>query len=118
MIPINNLQSVIYKALNDNLDITVYDEEVPTDELELFDPDATWKRKVITDYHIEELLIPIFVNGKKVYESPTLKEMQEYCKSEVKKLWDEVKRFENPHRYYVDLSQKLWDIKYSLLNRK
>ena len=98
--------------------ITVYDEEVPTDELELFDPDATWKRKVITDYHIEELLIPIFVNGKKVYESPTLKEMQEYCKSEVKKLWDEVKRFENPHRYYVDLSQKLWDIKYSLLNRK
>ena len=98
--------------------ITVFDEEVPTDELELFDPEATWKRKIITDYRIEELLHPIFINGKQVYQTPKMQDIQDYCKGEVKKLWDEVKRFENPHRYYVDLSQKLWDVKHSLLNKK
>ena len=98
--------------------ITVFDEEVPTEELELFDPEATWKRKLIKDYRIEELLHPIFLNGKQVYETPPMQEIQDYCKGEVKKLWDEVKRFENPHRYYVDLSQKLWDVKHSLLNKK
>lgn len=97
--------------------ITVYNEKVPTDELELFDPEAIWKRKVITDYRIEELLVPIFVNGKQVYETPSMKEIQEYCKGEVKKLWDEVKRFENPHNYYVDLSKKLWDVKQDLLGQ-
>ncbi len=104
------------KAIADYL--TVYDEVVPTDSLEIFDPEAVWKRKVLTDYHIEELLIPIFKDGKQVYQTPSMKEIQTYCKGEVKKLWDEVKRFENPHNYYVDLSQKLWDIKQGLLKKK
>lgn len=98
--------------------ITIFDEEVPIDELELFDPEATWKRKVINDYRVEELLQPIFINGKQVYETPKMQDIQNYCKGEVKKLWDEVKRFENPHTYYVDLSQKLWDVKHSLLKKK
>ena len=98
--------------------ITVYDEIVPTDEIELFDPEATWKRKLVTDFKVEELLLPIYLNGKQVYETPSMQDIQSYCKGEVKKLWDEVKRFENPHNYYVDLSQKLWDIKQGLLKRK
>ena len=95
--------------------ITVYDEEIPQDEIELFDPEAIWKRKTVNDYYYEELLIPIFINGKKVYETPSLKEIREYSLKQVDRLWDEVKRFENPHNYYVDLSQKLWDIKTNLL---
>ena len=98
--------------------ITIFNEEVPTEELELFDPEATWKRKTITNYRIEELLHPIFINGKQVYETPKMQDIQDYCKGEVKKLWDEVKRFENPHRYYVDLSEKLWEVKNSLLKKK
>ncbi len=96
--------------------ICCYDEEMPTGELEIFDPEATWKRKTLTDYYCDELLVPVFLQGKQVYTTPKMTEIQEYCKNEVKKLWDEVKRFENPHQYYVDLSQKLWDIKQSLLN--
>ena len=59
--------------------------------------------------------MPVFQGGKLVYDLPSLQEIQDYCKKEVDSLWDEVKRFENPHTYYVDLSQKLWDIKYALL---
>lgn len=91
----------------------VLDDSQP---LELFDPVYTWKRQTITDYDAVELLKPIFINGELVYDTPTLKEMREYCKEQVNKLWDEVCRFENPHRYYVDLSQKLWDLKNELLS--
>ena len=63
------------------------------------------------------LLIPIFLNGKKVYETPSLNEIRDYCLKQVDRLWDEVKRFENPHNYYVDLSQKLWDVKHNLLEK-
>ena len=103
------------KAIADLL--TVFDEEAPSGEIEIFDPEAIWKRKTIDNYYTQELLIPVVLNGKIVYESPNMQEMQEYCKGEVKKLWDEVKRFENPHEYYVDLSQKLWDIKNDLLKK-
>lgn len=95
--------------------ITVYDEDKPNGEIEIFDPEAVWKRKVVNDYYVEELLIPVVLNGKIVYETPSISEIQNYCKSQVKKLWDEVKRFENPHQYYVDLTQKLWDVKQHLL---
>ena len=61
-------------------------------------------------------MVPVFLNGKLVYEVPDLKASRAYCQRQVDALWDEVKRFENPHNYYVDLSQKLWDIKQSLLN--
>ena len=102
------------KAIADYL--SVYDETVDdSQDLEIFDPDATWKRKKVYNFYARELQVPIFKNGKLVYDLPSLKEIQDYCKKEVDSLWDEVKRFENPHAYYVDLSQKLWDIKYGLL---
>ena len=61
--------------------------------------------------------MPIFRNGKLVYQLPTLDEIRNYCRQQVDTLWDEVKRFDNPHTYYVDLSQRLWDIKYDLLKK-
>ncbi len=87
-----------------------------TQPLELFDPISTWKRKTFTDYEAKELLVPIFYNGHLVYRVPELTASRSYCQRQVDSLWDEVKRFENPHNYYVDLSQQLWDIKQSLLN--
>ncbi len=97
----------------------VYDEVINENEpLDLFDPIDTWKHKIVTDYTVRELQVPIFINGEKVYECPDIKAIQAYCREEVSHLWDEVKRFENPHRYYVDLSKKLWDIKNDLLLEK
>ena len=96
--------------------LTVYDEVLdPAVPLELFDPEETWKRKTFTDYTLRELQVPIFAGGECVYTSPSVAEIRAYCMEEVAHLWEEVRRFENPHRYYVDLSQKLWDIKRSLL---
>ena len=96
--------------------LCVYDEEIDESQpLELFDPVQTWKKKTVTDYTVRELLVPIFKNGECVYTLPDITDVQSYCKNEVDHLWDEVKRFENPHRYYVDLSKKLWDIKHRLL---
>jgi len=96
--------------------ICVYDEAVDeTRPLELFDPEATWKRKTITDFTARELLVPIFRGGKLVYKLPSLHEIRTFCAAQIDLQWDEVKRFENPHNYYVDLSQKLWDIKHKLL---
>ncbi len=82
---------------------------------EIFDPRNTWKRKIVTGFTAKELQIPIFVNGECIYESPSLKEIKSYCKEQLLTIWDEVKRFENPHEYYVDMSQKLWNIRYDLL---
>ena len=99
--------------------ITVHDEVIDTSKpLELFDPEHLWKRKVLEDYRIEELQKPIFLGGKCVYESPTASEIRDYCAAQLELQWDEVKRFENPHNYYVDLSQKLWDVKQALLSGK
>ena len=96
--------------------LCVYDEIIDdTQPLEIFDPVQIWKTKTLTSFTAKELLVPIFKNGECVYESPSIDEIQAYCKAQVMTLWDEVKRFENPHRYYVDLSRKLWDIKQSLL---
>lgn len=107
------------KAIADYL--CVFDERVEDQkELEIFDPNATWKRKTIKNFTARQLLVPVFKDGKLVYSLPSLAEIQKYCMEQVDTLWDEVKRFDNPHNYYVDLSQKLWDIKYQLLkkNRK
>jgi nicotinate phosphoribosyltransferase len=96
--------------------ITLYDEIIDeTMPYELFDPDFTWKRKVVEDFYAVELLERIYDKGRLVYETPSVKDIRTYCKEQVDKLWDEVKRFENPHNYYVDLSQKLWNIKERLL---
>ena len=81
----------------------------------LFDPDYTWKQKTLENFTARKLLEPIFVGGKCVYERKSLQEIQLYCHDQVETLWDEVKRFEHPHNYYVDLSQELWDEKYRLL---
>ncbi len=97
----------------------VYDETVDdTKPLEIFDPDNTWKRKTLTNFYVKQLHVPIFIGGECVYETPTLSEIRDYCADRVAHLWDEVKRFENPHKYYVDLSTKLWDIKMKLLSDK
>ena len=97
--------------------ITLHDETVDdSHDLEIFDPHATWKKKVVYDFNAQELLVPIFKNGKRVYTCPTLQEVQKYCQEQVDKLWDEVKRFDNPHSYYVDLSDKLWNIQNDLLH--
>ena len=97
--------------------ITVYDEVVDdTQPLEICDPDATWKKKVMTNFVAKELQVPIFKNGELVYEKPTLDEIKAYCAEQIKTLWPEVLRFDNPHNYYVDLSDRLLKIKMELLN--
>ena len=104
------------KAIADYM--TVYDEVVDENEpMMLFDPYATWKTKNVCNYQARELLVPVFLKGRKVYESPALKDIQTYCKQQVDTLWDEIKRFDNPQTYYVDLSQKLWDIQQELLRK-
>ena len=103
------------KALADEL--CVYDEVVDdTKPHTIFDPNATWKTKTLTDFTAKELLVPIFKDGECVYESPSIQEIADYCRGQINLLWDEVKRFENPHDYYVDLSQQLYQIKNILLN--
>ena len=105
------------KAIADYL--CVYDETVDdSQDMEIFDPEATWKTKTVYNFTAKELQVPVFQNGKLVYELPTLEQIRTYCLAQVDSLWDEVKRFDNPHTYYVDLSQKLWDIKYGLLKEK
>ena len=104
------------KAIADYM--TVYDETVDESQpLMLFDPYATWKTKNVCNFEARELLVPVFLKGKRVYQSPSLKEIQSYCKQQVDTLWDEIKRFDNPQTYYVDLSQKLWDIQQELLRK-
>ncbi|HRT82969.1 MAG TPA: nicotinate phosphoribosyltransferase, partial [Oscillospiraceae bacterium] len=78
---------------------------------ELFDPDYTWKRKTVENFIARPLLQEIFKEGKLVYRLPSLDEIRDYCTREIDSLWEEVLRFENPHKYYVDLSQALWDKK-------
>jgi len=104
------------KAIADYL--AIYDETIDdSQDMEIFDPEATWKRKTVYNFTAKELQVPIFQSGKLVYELPTLEEIRTYCAQQVDTLWDEVKRFDNPQTYYVDLSQKLWDIKYGLLKK-
>lgn len=103
------------KALADVL--TTYDETIDEDKpYEIFDPNNTWKRKTVRDFEAKELQVPVIKGGKCVYTSPPLEEIRAYCMESVDKIWDEVRRFENPHQYYVDMSQKLWDIRYKLLS--
>ena len=96
--------------------ITVAGETVPEqDEYVIFDPNAVWKKTKVTNYTVRNLQVPIFKAGKCVYDSPSIEEIKAYCKEQIDTLWDETLRFENPQTYYVDLSQKLWDMKHKLL---
>ncbi|MBO5355969.1 MAG: nicotinate phosphoribosyltransferase [Clostridia bacterium] len=99
--------------------LCVYDEVIDdTKPLEIFDPENTWKTKTLENFTAVGLLVPVFQNGRQVYELPTIQEIRAHCKDSLESMWDEVKRFDNPHNYYVDLSQKLWDIKYSMIKQQ
>ncbi len=97
--------------------ITLQGEEIDESKpYELFDPNYTWKRKTVTNFIAKPLLVKIFDKGEFCYNNPDIKDIKEYCNEQIDTLWDEVKRFENPHTYYVDLSQKLWEEKKRLLD--
>ncbi len=99
--------------------ICVHDETVDdTKPLEIFDPVHTWKRKVMENFVAEELQKPIYRNGVQVYELPTIEEIREHCAQSIREMWDEVRRFTNPHNYYVDLSEKLWNIKNDMIKER
>ena len=96
--------------------ITCEGEEIKEDEpLMIFDPLHTWKRKELTNFKACKLLEPIFEKGKLVAKKRNLGEIREYCQEQLNLLWDSIRRFENPQTYYVDLSQKLWDLKQEIL---
>ncbi len=98
--------------------ITLHDETVDqTQPIEIFDPEYTWKRRTYTDFTARELLIPIYKNGRLMYDLPPLDTIRDYCASEIASMWKEVLRFENPHNYYVDLSQNLWDLKHNMISK-
>lgn len=108
------------KALADV--ITVDGENLPKEcgegeGYEIFDPNAIWKRKTLTNFYAKNIRVPLFLNGECVYKSPGIEEIKKNCEEQMKTLWDEMLRFENPQTYYVDLSQALWDMKEQLLNK-
>lgn len=98
-------------------DVLTLGDEIIDDskEYEIFDPVYTWKRKLLTNYYARKIQIPIFINGECVYKSPNLEEIRKYSLKQVDSLWDEVKRFTNPQGYYVDLSEKLWQLKNNMI---
>ena len=89
----------------------------PEETMVIFDPVDTWKKtKVLSGtYELRELLVPVIKDGKSVYKSPSVMELRDYCKQEQNTLWDESRRFVNPQKVYVDLSQSLYDMKKALL---
>ncbi len=98
--------------------ITLGNERIDDSEpYEIFDPVHTWKRKLVTDFTAKKLQVKIFEKGKQIYENPQVLDIAAYCKEQVNSMWDEVTRFENPHTYYVDLSEELWDLRNSLLQK-
>ncbi len=104
------------KAIADVL--TTENENIDNEKTySLFDPDFTWKRKTVDNFVAREMLVKVFEKGECVYESPSLEDVRAYCNEQVSSLWEEVVRFENPHRYYVDFSGKLWGIKQSLIEK-
>ena len=100
-------------------DIIALDGEVIPEggEYEMFDPNATWKRKILTNYYVKDLREKIFDKGKRVYNLPDVETIRDYCSKQIDTLWDEIKRFENPEIYHVDLSQGLYDTKQKLIDQ-
>lgn len=98
-------------------DVIVLDgETIPEDgEYEIFDPNAVWKRKKITNFYAKNLRQQIFKEGKCIYKSPSIDEIKDYCRQQLDAMWDEMKRFENPQNYYVDLSYDLWKLKHDMI---
>ena len=98
--------------------VALADEEIDENEYEIFDPKAPWKKKTLKNYYIKPLAEKIYDGGKLVYKSPGLAEIAKYEKEQVDTIWEEVKRLENPQRYYVDLSKKLWDLKHEMIEKR
>lgn len=97
--------------------ITMHGEKIDdTKPYEIFDPEHTWKRKTVENFRAVNLRRQLFENGRSLTEPRELQEIKEYCAAQVNTLWDEVTRFENPHEYYVDLSQDLWNVKNRLIS--
>ncbi len=97
--------------------VTLHDEEIDNSKpYEIFHPLFTWKKKTVENFYSRKLLVKIFENGLPIYQSPDIHDIKDYCKEQIDLLWDEVKRFERPHEYIVDLSLELWTIKDRLLN--
>ena len=94
------------------LDYETFDTTRP---LTIYDPVNTWKSMTLTDYTMKELQVKVFENGKRVYDSPSLQEIQQHCQEDLDTFWDQYKRLLNPHRYKVDLSDSLWMLKNSML---
>lgn len=105
-----------HKAMADL--IALHDEHIDEHEYEIFSPTEPWKRKLLKDYYIKELQTPIFTNGELVYDVPTLEETRIYHQKQMDTLWPEVKRLNQAHKYYVDLSQELFDLKNKLVEEK
>ena len=96
--------------------VMLADEKIDeTKPYKLFNPEFVWKKKTISDFYVKELAKPIFKQGKLVYNERNTTEIREYCREQLDTLWPEVMRFENPHQYYVDLSEKLWTLKQDLI---
>jgi nicotinate phosphoribosyltransferase len=96
--------------------VMLEDEEISENEYEIFDPQSPWKKKILKNYYVKRLEQKIYEQGKLIYKSPELTEIAKYEKEQLSTIWDEIKRLENPQRYYVDLSKKLWDLKNNMLN--
>lgn len=104
------------KAIADVM--TLHDEEIDDSKpYEIFHPIHTWKKKTVSNFTARKLLVKVFENGKQIAKLPELSEIRQYCKEQAETIWDEVKRFENPHTYYVDLSPQLWQVKNNLLEQ-
>jgi nicotinate phosphoribosyltransferase len=105
-----------HKAIADVITLSneVINETVP---YTIFDPVSIWKKKIVKNFYAEKLQVPVFLKGECVYESPTIEEIKTNCKNQVDRIWDEVRRFSNPHKYYVDLSQELWLVKQELIQK-
>ena len=100
--------------------ISIHDEvvDLEPEEMVIFNPTEPWKRQTLHNVVLKPLLVPIFEKGKKVYESPDIEEIKAFCAQQIDTLWDEIKRLEYPHIYYVDYSEKLWLEQMRLLNEK
>jgi len=98
--------------------VTLHEEVIDENKpYEIFHPLYTWKRKTLTNFYARPLLTQIFKKGQCIYENPEVDEIRDYCREQIDTLWDEVKRFESPHEYFVDLSKPLWNIKDELLKQ-
>lgn len=97
--------------------VSLHDEIIDdSNDITIFDPEFTWKKKTVSNFKAKPLMVQIFKNGELIYNNPSIEEIRSYCKDQMDTIWTEVKRFENPHKYYVDLSDKLWNIKQKMLS--